>query len=45
MMSTEHDYSPGSPQHTWLEVDLQAAVNNRHNVPWIVLIGKHARFL
>lgn len=38
-MSTEHDYTPGSEQHTFLVRDLEKATLNRHNVPWIFLVG------
>ena len=39
MMSTEHDYAPGSPQWQWLEADLQRAAANRGTVPWVILVG------
>jgi acid phosphatase type 7 len=41
-MSTEiqyHDFTPSSPQYKWLEYDLQRAVANRKNVPWIMFQG------
>ncbi|XP_070574899.1 acid phosphatase type 7-like [Ptychodera flava] len=38
-MSTEHDFSPGSAQHRWLENDLRKADANRANVPWIFVHG------
>ena len=40
-MSTEHDYTPGSPQYQWLEKDLANAFKKRQNgaVPWIFLVG------
>ncbi|EGD77773.1 hypothetical protein PTSG_08863 [Salpingoeca rosetta] len=38
MMSTEHDYTPGSRQHRWIVDDLNAAVANRGTVPWIILV-------
>lgn len=38
-MSTEHDYSVGSPQYNWLAADLQKANSNRDSVPWIVFTG------
>jgi len=36
-ISSEHDLDPGSPQITFLEAALKAAVANRATVPWIVL--------
>jgi len=39
MFSTEHDYDPGSPQYAFIEQDLQRAVQNRRNVPWIIFNG------
>jgi len=38
-MSTEHDYSVGSPQYKWLAADLAKADSNRAAVPWIVFTG------
>ncbi len=38
-MSTEHPYTPGSPQYEWLQQDLTLANQNRANVPWIILTG------
>jgi hypothetical protein len=37
MMSTEHDYTPGSVQYAWLEQDLQQV--DRSVTPWVVLNG------
>lgn len=37
VMSTEHDYSPGTAQHAWLENDLKAV--NRKVTPWVVITG------
>jgi len=34
-LSTEHDVTPGSLQHSWLESDLASV--NREETPWIVL--------
>ena len=39
MMSTEHVFSPGSPQHRWMEADLRKANSRRHQVPWLVVVG------
>eukprot|EP00602_Paraphysomonas_sp_CaronLab_P010383 CAMPEP_0185024586 /NCGR_PEP_ID=MMETSP1103-20130426/7716_1 /TAXON_ID=36769 /ORGANISM="Paraphysomonas bandaiensis, Strain Caron Lab Isolate" /LENGTH=561 /DNA_ID=CAMNT_0027557601 /DNA_START=46 /DNA_END=1728 /DNA_ORIENTATION=+ len=36
-ISTEECVDPDCPQMVWLESDLQRAVNNRKEVPWIVL--------
>jgi len=36
-MSTEHDYSPNSPQYQWLENDLAAV--DRTKTPWLILHG------
>ena len=40
-VSTEHDYSIGSPQWQWLQSDLRkaAAPAQRVRVPWIVVVG------
>jgi len=36
-MSTEHDYSPGSPQYAWLEQDLSSV--NREETPFVIVFG------
>jgi len=36
-MSTEHDFTPGSVQYTWLEQDL--ATVDRNVFPWVILAG------
>ena len=40
-VSTEHDYTVGSPQWQWLAADLQlaSAPEQRAKVPWIVVVG------
>ena len=38
MLSTEHDYRPGSPQYQWLENDLKSV--DRSKTPF-VMIGGH----
>jgi hypothetical protein len=35
VISSEHDLSPGSPQHAWLEQDFQSV--NRTKTPWLVV--------
>ena len=38
MLSTEHDYRPGSPQYQWLENDLKSV--DRSKTPF-VMVGGH----
>ena len=38
-MSTEHDYSPGSPQYMWLENDLKKANEKRNERPFLFVLG------
>ena len=42
MMSTEHDFSPGSPQFKWLEKDLASV--NRTLTPWLLIGGHRAMY-
>lgn len=35
VISSEHDLSPGSPQHAWLEQDFRSV--NRSKTPWLVV--------
>lgn len=35
MISSEHDYSPGSPQYEWIKNDLEKANSRRNIRPWI----------
>jgi len=42
MMSTEHDYSPGSRQYTWLENDLRNL--DRTVTPWVMIAGHRAMY-
>ena len=37
MMSTEHNFTQGSPQYEWMENDLKNV--NRSLTPWIVIAG------
>ena len=37
VMSTEHDFTPGSHQYKWLEQDLQSV--DRNSTPWLILVG------
>jgi hypothetical protein len=38
-MSSEKDYSEGSPQYAWLQQDLEAANSNRAQRPWIIMMA------
>ncbi len=38
-ISTEHDFSTGSTQYSWLESELVTANTNRDNIPWLVVYG------
>eukprot|EP00795_Rhopilema_esculentum_P005456 gene5456-632_t len=42
MMSTEHDFRPGSRQYEWLENDLQSV--NRAKTPWVLIGGHRAMY-
>ena len=42
MMSTEHDYSPGSRQYKWLDNDLSSV--NRKITPWVIIAGHRAMY-
>lgn len=37
VISTEHHYTEGSPQHAWLAADLAGVERSR--TPWLVLVG------
>ena len=37
VVSTEHDFSPGSPQLRWLSVTLESV--DRNETPWLVVYG------
>jgi len=36
-ISSEHPYSPGTPQFAWIISDLENATANRNNIPWIIM--------
>lgn len=42
-MSTEHNYTIGSPQYLWLEQDLAAV--NRTKTPWIIFSGHRSMYV
>ena len=42
MMSTEHNFTQGSRQYTWMEQDLQQV--DRHTTPWVVVGGHRAMY-
>ena len=42
MMSTEHDFSPGSRQFKWMEEDLRSV--DRRVTPWLILTGHRAMY-
>jgi len=44
VVSTEHDISPGSDQHTWVVKDLERANVKRSEVPWIIMTGHRALY-
>lgn len=43
VMSTEHDYTPGSDQHLWLSGDLAAV--DRSRTPWLILMGHRPMYI
>jgi len=44
-MSTEHNFSIGSPQYLWLQNDLARADNNRNITPWVVFSGHRPMYV
>ena len=42
MISTEHNFSPGSPMYTWLEYDLRNV--DRQKTPWVIIAGHRAMY-
>ena len=42
MMSTEHNFEPGSRQYMWLENDLKKI--DRKKTPWVILGGHRAMY-
>ncbi|KAL6786044.1 hypothetical protein ACKKBG_A01170 [Auxenochlorella protothecoides x Auxenochlorella symbiontica] len=43
VMSSEHDYTAGSPQHLWLAGDLAAV--DRERTPWLILMGHRPLYI
>jgi hypothetical protein len=43
-MSTEHPYTPGSPQYKWIQEDLIKATKNRDKQPWLFVSGHRSIF-
>ena len=37
VISTEHDFTPGSPQYQWIESDLKSV--DRTKTPWVIVAG------
>ena len=37
VISTEHDFTPGSPQYQWIESDLKSV--DRTTTPWVIVAG------
>jgi hypothetical protein len=37
--STEHPYTPGTPQHAFMEADLARADAARDRTPWLLVTG------
>ena len=42
MISTEHDFTPGSPMYMWLENDLRNV--DRKKTPWVIIAGHRAMY-
>ena len=42
MMSTEHNFTQGSPQYEWMEQDLKNV--NRSLTPWVIMAGHRAMY-
>ena len=42
MMSTEHNFEPGSRQFMWLENDLKKI--DRKKTPWVIIGGHRAMY-
>ena len=42
MMSTEHNFTQGSPQYDWMEQDLKNV--NRSLTPWVIMAGHRAMY-
>ena len=37
VISSEHDFTPGSPMYSWIEKDFQSV--NRELTPWLIFVG------
>ena len=37
VISTEHDFTPGSPMYKWIEKDFQSV--NKEQTPWLIVVG------
>ena len=37
VISTEHDFTPGSPMYMWIEKDFQSV--KREQTPWLIVVG------
>ena len=42
VISTEHDFLPGSPMYWWIERDLKSV--NKELTPWLIVVGHRAMY-